>query len=252
MKPTLLAFALVVALSLTAAAQKPASSHHLAGGSGPGVKYTAGTSPQVPALCRPCLFYGGDLNPDNINAAGLSDENTLLIPGGSSTYAAVNLPVAATVYGIVFNVQADAAFDPLQGTYDIRTGVSEGNGGTSVASGSGNVVVSQTGRNFLGLYEYTVALSWSTAVTLNPGEYWFNVTPQCLNTLDGSCSVFRQFASTSQGANSSHGNWQPVHELFLNSTYFGATWANWCDPQFGLDAAQCTGLSFGLRGSASE
>jgi len=202
-------------------------------------------------LCNPCLFYGGDLNVSSINAAGMSDENTLLIAGGSSTYAAVNIPtgVTATVYGILFNIQADAAFDPLTASYDIRTGVSEGDGGTSIASGSGTAVVQPTGRNFLGLNEYTVAVSWSAAVTLTPGEYWFNVTPQCLNTLDGSCSVYRQFVSNTTLGNSHHGSWQPLHEMFLNSAFFGFTWANWCDSSLGFNSSQCGAMSFGLRGT---
>ena len=82
------------------------------------------------------------------------------------------------MYGILFNVQADAAFDPLTASYDVRTGVSEGNGGTSLASGTGPAVVTATGRNFLGLNEYTVSVSWSTPVTLTAGTYWFNATPQ--------------------------------------------------------------------------
>lgn len=256
MKTTLSAVALLLALSLTAVAansKKPAVSQHRAGNPSlplPEPKYNPNSVP--PSLCSPCLFYGGDLNTGDINAAGMSDENTLLILGGSSTYAAVNIPtgVTATVYGILFNVQADAAFDPLTASYDIRTGVSEGSGGTSIASGSGTAVVQPTGRNFIGLNEYTVAVSWSTPVTLVSGEYWFNVTPQCLNTLDGSCSAFRQFVSnTTQGANDIHGNWQPVHEMFLNSSFFGFTWADWCDSSLGFNANQCGYMSFGLRGS---
>jgi hypothetical protein len=255
-KTTLLAFAFVVALSLSAVAassKKPAASVHLKGNDSIAVPHFTGTpSSTPPALCSPCIFYGGDLDTSSPNAAGMSDENTLLILGGSSTYAAVNIPtgVTANVYGIVFNVQADAAFDPMQGTYDIRTGVSEGDGGTSIASGSGAVVVQPTGRNFLGLYEYTVALSWSSAVTLTPGEYWFNVTPQCLNTLDGSCNVFRQFVSnTTSLANGRHASWQPLHEMFLNSSFFGFTWANWCDSSLGFNSQQCAAMSFGLRGT---
>jgi len=196
------------------------------------------------------LFYGGDINTSNINAAGMSDENTLLIVGGGSTYGAVTIPAGVTgnVTGIVFNVQADAAFDPMMATYDVRTGVSEGNGGTSLASGSGNAVVQATGRNFLGLNEYSVEISIPT-VTLTPGTYWFNVTPQCLNTLDGSCNVFRQFVSNSNLANQVNGNWQPVHEMFLNSSFFGFSWANWCDSSLGFNPIQCAGLSFGLRGT---
>lgn len=255
MKTTLSAVALIAALSLTAVAanpKKPATSQHLAGTAGEAKKFTDSPSPAPPSLCHPCLFYGGDLNPADPNAAGMSDENTLLIIGGSSTYAAVNVPVTSTVYGIQFNVQASAAFDPETASYDIRTGVSEGNGGTSIASGSGQVVVQATGRNFIGLNEYTVAVSWGPAVTLSPGEYWFNVTPNCTNTLDGSCNNFRQFVSNSQITNNLRGSWQPIHEMFLNSSFFGFTWANWCDAELGFNAKQCAGMSFALRGSESE
>src|SRR5947209_624939 len=115
-KKTLFATTLVLALTLTAAAQrKPAASQHL---------------------------------------AGSSDENTLLIPN-SSTYAAFNVPsgVTAGVTGILVNVQADVNFDPQMAGWDIRTGVSEGNGGTSIASGTNSIMVAATGRNFIGLNE---------------------------------------------------------------------------------------------------
>jgi hypothetical protein len=251
-KTTFFAFALVVALSLTASAanQKPAPSQRRAGAPGEAGPYKDSPTPLVPALCQPCLFYGGDLNPSALNAVGLSDENTLLIgSGGGSTYGAVNIPVTSTVFGIVFNVQADAAFDPLTASYDIRTGVSEGNGGTSIASGSATTVVQATGRSFIGVTEYRVAVSFSPGIVLSPGEYWFNATPQCLNTLDGSCSVLRQFVSNSLGGNNYHGSWQALHEMFFNSAFFGFTYANWCDSSLGLNSTQCAGLSFGLRGA---
>ncbi|MGA7401909.1 MAG: hypothetical protein WCC99_10455 [Candidatus Sulfotelmatobacter sp.] len=256
MKTTLSAVALFLSLTLTAFAansKKPAISQHRAGDPSILLQEPENNPHSVPpSLCSPCLFYGGDLNPGDINSVGFSDENTLLILGGSSTYAAVNIPtgVTATVYGILFNVQADAAFDPITASYDIRTGVADADGGTSIASGSGTAVIQPTGRNFIGLNEYTVAVSWSTPVTLTPGEYWFNLTPQCLNTLDGSCSVFRQFVSnTTQGANDIHGNWQPVHETFLNSLFFGVAWTNWCDASLGFNPTQCGYASFGLRGT---
>jgi hypothetical protein len=93
------------------------------------------------------LFYGSDLDPNDLNAAGMSDENTLLIPG-SNTYGAVAIPRSVTVSGILFNVQASMAFDPQTATYDIRSGLTESNGGTDIASGSGNIKVATTGRNF--------------------------------------------------------------------------------------------------------
>jgi hypothetical protein len=251
-KKTLFATTVVLALTLTAAAgqKKPAASQHLAGSSGETVLAPPGTPP---GLCSPCLFYGGDLNVSDSNAAGLSDENTLLIPG-SSTYAAYNVPSGVTVgvTGILVNVQADVNFDPQMASWDIRMGVSEGNGGTSVASGTGSIMVAATGRNFIGLNEYTVLVHLPATEFLAAGEYWFNVTPECTNgATDGSCSVGRIFVSnTTQNTNGVFANAQPAGSMFLNSPFFGFTWANWCDSALGLNAQQCRAESFGLTGTA--
>ena len=120
------------------------------------------------------------------------------------------------------------------------------------ASGSGTAVVQPTGRNFIGLNEYTVAVSWSTPVTLVSGEYWFNVTPACTNgTSDGSCSVGRIFFSnTTNRANGVNGEAQTEGQLYLNSSFFGFTWANWCDSALGFNKIQCAGGSYGLIGAA--
>lgn len=249
MKTTLFAAALVVALSLSAAAaQKASPSQHLAG------DMDGKQTPPLsipPALCSPCIFYGGDLNVSSPNAAGLSDENTLLISEGQ-TYGNFNVPSGAsvTVTGILFNVQADANFDPLTATYDVRQGVSEGDGGTDLASGSGAIQVAATGRNFLGLNEYSLAVQLAEPLVLGPGDYWFNMTPTCVaGSTDGSCYEGRQFVSNVNGrTNSIHGAGEPGGQIFLNSAFFGFTWANWCDSSLGLNARQCNSLSFGLMG----
>jgi hypothetical protein len=252
-KTTLFAATLVVALTLSAAAatKKPATSQHLAGNNVSSPMAPAGIPP---SLCDPCIFYGGDLNTSDLNATGYSDENTLLI-AGSSTYAGINVFSGSTltVTGILFNIQADANFDPLTASYDVRQGVSEGNGGTSLASGTVTATVAATGRNFLGLNEYSVAVNLTTPVTLGPGEYWFNVTPSCTNgAQDGSCYVGRFFFSnTTQRTNNVFGGAQPNYQLYLNSAFFGFTWANWCDSSLGLRATQCDAASFGLMGSAT-
>jgi hypothetical protein len=254
-KKLLFATTLVLALSLTAAAgqKKPAPSQHLAGNTDASRVAPPGIPRDIPSLCNPCLFYGGDLNVSDPNAAGLSDENTLLVSPGSTTYAAYNVPsnVTVGVTGILFNVQADVAFDPQTASWDIRTGVTEGNGGTSVASGSGSISVAATGNNFIGLNEYTVLVKFP-AVFLGTGEYWFNVLPQCTNgATDGSCSVGRIFVSnTTQDMNGRNAHAQPDGSAFLNSTFFGFTWANWCDSSLGLNSQQCRAISFGLTGTA--
>jgi hypothetical protein len=251
-KPTILTVAIVFALALNAVSQQKVSvSQHRAGDRSAGSAIHDGAPVTPPALCNPCFFYGGDLNPEDINAAGMSDENTLLIVGGSGTYGAVSLPFQAALQGIVFNVQSSDAFDPQTATYDIRTGVSEGNGGRVVQSGSGKIQIQATGRNFLGFNEYAIAIHFPT-VTLHPGvEYWFNVEPQCLNgAQDGSCNFGRFFVSnTTQGTNNIRGLDQPQHSMFLNSSFFGFTWANWCDPSLGFTPGECNLLSYGLVGT---
>lgn len=251
MTRTLFAAMLVVALGLCAAAEgkKPAASLHLAGSADEGVEFAGDGVP--PALCDPCLFYGGDLNPASRNANGFSDEDSVFIPG-SSTYGAFFSRTTVTVTGILFNLQADANFDPLTASYDVRTGVSEGNGGTSLASGTASIQVAATGRIFTLINEYTVLVRLPAPLVLNPGEYWFNVTPTCTNgATDGSCSVGRFFASnTTQKTNQVLGSHQPQAEAFLNSAFFGLSWVNWCDADLGLNARQCGRLSFGLTGEA--
>jgi hypothetical protein len=256
-KKTFFAAALAITLSLSAAAATKKPAMHLNPAGDPSAKHQPlkSRAPQPPAACSPCLFYGGDLNPTDPNADGFSDENTLLIVGGSQTYGAVSIPSGpnANVTGILVNVLATAAFDPFTAVYDIRQGVSEGNGGTDISTGSGSVSVTATGRIAFGLYEYTVAVSFP-AVTLAPGEYWFNAQPQCTNTLDGSCNVFRQYASnTTQETNAVNGDWQPTGEMFLISPYFEGfgypAWSNWCDASFGTTSGQCADLSFGLVGT---
>jgi hypothetical protein len=175
----------------------------------------------------------------------------LLIPG-SNTYGAVAIPRSVTVSGILFNVQASTAFDPQTATYNIRSGLTESNGGSNIASGSGNIKVATTGRNFLGFNEFTVEVDVNPPQVLAPGTYWFSVQPQCTNTLDGSCSVGRIFVSNStSGTNNVAGFAQLVNQMFFNSAFFGFTYANWCDPALGFNTRQCGILSFGLVGNSN-
>ncbi len=245
MKKILFAVTLVAALTLTAVAGtkvKPDKTR-----TGPDLPPGKAV---VPALCNPCLFYSGDLNPADGQAAGMSDENTLLVTG-SSTYAPVLVPekINANLTGILFNIQADANFDPDNATYDIRTGVSSGNGGTSVASGTANITVATTGRVFLGVTEFSVLVTIPSVELTGGTEYWFNVTPQCTNGAeDGSCYVGRMFFSnTTEMANEQFGHASPPYGLFLNSTYFGYSWEPWCDLL--ATKGQCRFASFGLVGT---
>jgi hypothetical protein len=123
-------------------------------------------------------------------------------------------------------------FDPKTATREIRTGVSEGNGGTLVASGTGNINLQPTGRDPFGFVESTLAVKVTPQVTLTANTYWINVNPQCTNSANVNCSSL-----------------QPPSQIFFNSAFFGFTWANWCDSSLGvLPSGACKRLSFGVIG----
>jgi hypothetical protein len=253
MKNTIFAAAIVLALSLTsaAAAKKPPYLVPPAtGGDGAWHVPPAGIPP---ALCNPCIFYSGDLNPDDGQAEGFGDENTLLTPS-SSTYAefTVNPGGTAKVTGILVNVIGDANFDPQNATYDIRTGVSSGDGGTSVTSGTANITVAATGRVFAGYSEFTVYVALPATQTLSAGQYWFNVTPQCTNgAVDGSCYAGSIYLSNStQLTNNVAGHNQVPYQNYINSSFFSYNWENWCD--LGLTNGQCRFSSWGLTGAVQN
>jgi hypothetical protein len=182
----------------------------------------------------------------------MAGENTLSTPDTSS-YAAFEVPdgVTATITGILFNVQASANFDPRTASYEIRTGVSEGYGGTVLISGTRETEVEPTGRSFSGLKEYTVFIRLSDPEALNTGEYWFNLTPNCTNgAVDGSCySGGMYFSNTTKETNAMHPERQPASSMYLNSSIWGYKWTNWCDPSLSSNPEQCKAGSFGLTGS---
>jgi len=181
-------------------------------------------------LCRPCIFYGGDLDTTSGLADGFSDENTLLVTGVPRTWPSKFPLGPGEDHWNSFNIQADANFHPNSATYDIRSGVSSGNGGTDIASGSGTISVATTGRVAFGVTEFSVLVTLTTPVSLTAGEYWFNMTPACTNGAeDGSCYVGRMFVSnTTSGTNNLNGYAQARQSMFLNSSYFGYTYEPWC------------------------
>lgn len=253
MKKTFFAMAMMATFTLAAMAadSAKASQHYSAGDAGKTITTKIVPASIVPVCSkRTCSFYGGDLNPSDTNAAGLSDENTLFIPG-SNTYGTITPAANTTVHGIFFNVQISAIpTAPFTGSYDIRSGVTDGNGGTEIQSSNGSVTAygKVTGRSFLGLTEFSVIIPVTPAVALTAGtSYSFNVTADCLNSSDANCSSGRMFASnTTQQTNGINTAWEPAGQLFLNSAFFGFTYANWCDGSLGLNAQQCADLSFGL------
>jgi len=143
-------------------------------------------SPVVPTACNPCLWYSGDLDPNNPRPDGTDNDY------GQDDEAQVWVPFVATSNGdrsdkhveiseITFNELAPEVSDFSSLTYGLRTGVSIGNGGISIAAGTGtcvNPTAVPTGRSEPGLTEYSFNCTPKAPIKVTVGTvYWINLTP---------------------------------------------------------------------------
>lgn len=119
------------------------------------------------------VWYGGDPNMDN----GLRSE-TGGVYGSSMTYD--NFTTTGTgwnVYYLLGNFAMD--FQTTQMAYEIRSGVSEGNGGTLISSGTIDVTQTATGdvnNGWIASNVYTLAGN-TNPINLAAGEYWVGLAP---------------------------------------------------------------------------
>jgi hypothetical protein len=209
-----------------------------------------------PALCKPCLFYGGDLNPSDANADVFYNESTLNDPD-TQTFGAITVPNGHTILieGILFQTifQETQKLDPKEVAWEIRTGDIFANGGTLVANGAGAVAMQAIGRQFDGGLEYTLATKVSPAAQLTGGRggtvYWFYLIPLCTNRHDPYCKTATYYVSnTTQMANAFRGAAQPGGLAAINSPIRGYQWAQLCT----LGFRGCSWLSFGLMGKVLQ
>jgi len=212
--------------------------------------YPSGAPALVPpSYCAPvCLFYGGDTNTSASNVNGFANENTLLVPS-TTVWGAFNVPSGQTwtVDGLFINTIADGynGLDPSTSSWTIASGISAGNSGTVIASGTSTTTGTSfkpTGRLPFGFTEYTLKVR-ITQTVLTSGTYWVNITPQFTNTANGSCSIAQYFWDNTFGLNR-YGPLEPANEGFFNSSYFGFNYANDCT----VSTTGCQALSFGVIG----
>jgi len=173
------------------------------------------------AQCGPgCVFYGGDLNVNSPNADGLANENDAIIGGtpyGAATYQNFTLGVDATVTALFTNNLS--GLNPSTGYWEIRTSVSEGNGGTLVAAGTTAVTPIATGRSAFGYNEYRYEVD-GLDLNMNGGtQYWFAVVPNDPNNAN------RSFNSNSTEQTNSVGTTQ-INDQYFNAPAFGANFTN--------------------------
>jgi len=167
-----------------------------------------------------CAFYGGDLDLNDPNQNGLANEQDAVVNGnpyGAATFQ--NFTWGGGAIGGLFTNNL-STLAPASGYWEIRTGVSEGNGGSLVASGTAtgaNFLQTATGRSDFGYTEYTDAVQASA--NLAAGTYWFAVVPVDPN------NAGRSFNSNANTLLNGIGT-QTSGQQFFNSAFFGANYTN--------------------------
>lgn len=224
-KFSVLSLALLTAFAVNARAQAPF----------PNASHNHGTKTRNHVLAPPpgALWYNGDF--DFVD--GLTNEQDTFASGYAHIYD--NFDVTD---GGGWDLTSVFSHDLISTTvigasWEIRSGVSGGNGGTLVASGStSSPSVVPTGNNAFGFDEFEVSVP--VDVHLDPGTYWLNVTP--IGNLDGN----RSFNSTTDGTNCVGTPCGNDDTAFLDSDLFGANFEPVAD--FG---AQFHDFSMGVIGN---
>jgi hypothetical protein len=138
------------------------------------------------------LWYNGDFD----GRSGLI--NGVNVNGVTSTqnvYEDFIVPVGQTwTIGDAWSNNLMGFTGVTSAVWEIRSGVSTGNGGTLIASGTDSATQTATGNNGFGLVEYQIMVS-GLNVTLGAGTYWLSVAPV------GDGSGAESFVSTTSGAN---------------------------------------------------
>jgi len=186
------------------------------------------------------LFYGGDADGRDAMQSQV---------GGSGTAKAViyddfTITTTSLITGVFGNF-VEAGATSTTGWYEIRSGMSAGNGGTVVSSNAAALPVVQTAYsgangtlNNLTVHTYTIAV----AVTLAPGTYWLGIA------LDRTAAGAGQsFVATTGGAN---GVGTPLHNgnSFVNDptnslSFYPTNGANY-------EGGGTWDVSYGVRGAA--
>jgi hypothetical protein len=186
------------------------------------------------------LWYNGDYdNRDALaNQTGPADQlvyDNFIVPTGS-TY---------NLTGVFSN---DLMYNPGAATtayWEIRSGVSAGNGGTLLYSSDGADTLTATGRSlYVGpgtINEYTNLVSVS-GVSLGAGTYWLAVAPDV--------SGQNSYITTTSGANAVGSPPGNDGNSFVSSTFFGQYFVPTSDPS--LEGPGTWDYSMGLTGTSTS
>jgi hypothetical protein len=199
------------------------------------------------------VYYSGDFNSTNPNANGFTNEMDLAV-AQSEIVNPVKLPKECDIAGIFENtLSSSAVIDPAATPWDVRTGVTAGNGGTVLCSGTAKASYKPTGRSGFGLTEYTVQVKLADNEKKECKEtnkvIFFSVVPVCLSS---QCSTSnRYFESDEEDEPGIHhiGPKNIIDDSFINSSSFGFVWAQTGPALCGIG---CDMFSTGIIGQLSE
>ena len=163
-----------------------------------------------------CLFYGGDFDSTAPNPDGVLDVTSGGIDG--TVYVPFIVPnnTKWRIFGLFGNYFMSPNPPVLNNGpnvyWTINTGMTDGNGGTQIASGFSTAALLDTSKNWIGYELYTI--NSPVSVVLGPGKYWMAVVPQdstgtqigfLANTL-GAGSIGRSAVQDASFFNSIHFN----------------------------------------------
>jgi hypothetical protein len=152
-------------------------------------------APKPPSFCKPCLWYAGDFNPNNSKANAISNERDITV-NQSAVYVPFTVPKGKIwrvtgAFGIV--LATVDVIDPAQADWSFSKGVSTGNAGKLIKSGTSAATFKTLGCNG-GIEIHCLGiLVKGLKVTLKAGRYWLTVVPYCTNQNDSQCGSARYF-----------------------------------------------------------
>ncbi len=187
---TALVAALVAFFCLAASAQRPSPTKTI-GEQNLGAPSGKAPGLAAPTYCSPCLFYGGDSDPSNINANGLWDNNSSYLGLNGIVYTPFEVTKPTKCGGkcdtSITGIGGNIEMYPYPPTIDsvawsIVGGVAAGGtpaSTTVICSGTDTApVITDTGRLFFGFYEEYNVLAAATCPALEPAKkggaaiYW--------------------------------------------------------------------------------
>jgi len=206
---------LALALTATFAFTTTAFAYSAAASSVPGAGSTVGSDGVLPGS----VWYNGDLNHVN----GLANERDSSLGIGQFAHVFGDFVVPT---GQMWNVTGlySNNYDSMTGVnsveWSIRQGITDGNGGTLIASGTagpGNFQVIFHNAGDFGYTEYSVNAFNLSGITLTAGTYFLNVTP--IGSGNG-----RSFVSDTSGTGCIGNPCGNTSNSFFDSNFFGANY----------------------------